>query len=88
MAQNSTPKRGRGRPSKGTRVELSGYVPEDQGAIYEQRRQELGLSMADYVALRMAQAEGLPVPEYISNVIDINRRRPTGGVQGGSAMAI
>jgi len=37
----------------------------DQKAFYEERAAEAGLPLSDYVAVLLAQAHGLPVPDYI-----------------------
>lgn len=75
MAAQDSSRKG-GRPSKGERMQLKGRVPTQHHEFYERRRLQLGLSQADYVAFVMAKAEGLPIPGYIADVVDISSIRP------------
>lgn len=50
---------------RGDRGTVASRVPVDQKAFYEERAAEAGLPLSDYVAVLLAQAHGLPVPDYI-----------------------
>ena len=48
-----------------------GYVPVrppiDQKQVYSERADALGISLGSWAVMRLAQAEGLPVPDYIQD---------------------
>ena len=75
-----------GRPDKGERLEYKGRVPANHHEFYERRRLQLGLSQADYVAWVMAKAEGLPIPPYLAEVVNIDSARPRHGSEGAVAI--
>lgn len=51
---------------KGDRVQFSGKLPRDHWAIYQREADKLGMPFTDYVAAKLAEAHGLPEPEYIA----------------------
>lgn len=54
---------------RGDRAAISLRVPKDQRAIYEQRAAELGIPLSSWVAIKLAEAEGLDVPAYVQEEI-------------------
>ncbi|MFK4298191.1 hypothetical protein ABH924_003352 [Arthrobacter sp. GAS37] len=81
-AANTTPPRGPGRPSKGDRRLLKTRVPEEHVAVYEKERQKLGLDWTDWIAYKLATAEGLELPDYLRNVVPLKQRET--GTEGGA----
>ncbi|MCS5524754.1 hypothetical protein NY551_18625 [Curtobacterium flaccumfaciens pv. oortii] len=72
-----------GRRSRGRRVQLPTRVPEDHGEFYEARARELGIPVSSYVAMRLAQADGLNTPDYVLEELRVAeaRRAATQGQQ-------
>jgi hypothetical protein len=56
-------------PPRGERAAFTVRFPVAQNAVYEERAAELGIPIGSWVALRLAQVEGLPVPAYIEEEI-------------------
>lgn len=54
---------------RGDRAAISLRVPVDQRAVYEERASELGIPLSSWVAIKLAEAEGLPVPDYVQEEI-------------------
>lgn len=50
---------------KGDRSQLTFRLPTKQRASYEARAAELGITIGSWIVLTLAQAEGLPIPDYI-----------------------
>lgn len=67
MAQEQRRKPGT-RP-RGDRASLIVRTPVEQHEIYLAHANELGIPLGSWVALTLAKAEGLPVPEYIEEEI-------------------
>ena len=72
-ACNPTPK-GPGRPPKGVRRLLKAKVPEEHVVIYDKERRDLGMDWTDWIAYKLATAEGLDLPEYLRNVVPLKQR--------------
>ncbi len=66
MATRQPSGRGPGRPPKGNRQPLLGKVPTEQKVIYQSAAQQAGLDLVDYVAVVMAYAHRLPMPDYLA----------------------
>lgn len=68
----STSSRGGRRPKGGgvPRAQTTVRYPESHRSVYEQNADRLGISLSDYFAYMIAQAAGLPVPNYIVDQID------------------
>lgn len=58
-----------GRRNKGERGFISVRPPTDHLAEYDELARDLGIPLGDYAVMRLAQAHGLPVPEYIEEEI-------------------
>lgn len=54
---------------RGDRAAISMRVPIDQRAIYEARAAELGIPLSSWAAIKLAEAEGLPIPDYVADEI-------------------
>lgn len=56
-----------------------GYVPVrppiDQRNTYAERAEALGISLGSWAVMRLAEAEGLPVPDYIQDELRKARAR-------------
>ncbi len=66
--------RGRpGRKSKGVRVAYSVRFPEPQYARYTHEAHAMGLSLGDYVVLRLARLHDLDIPDYVERELDANQ---------------
>lgn len=52
------------------RAQLTLRLPASQAATYKSAAARLGLPVGDYIAARMAQADGLPLPEYITDQLE------------------
>jgi len=55
-----------GRPSKGPRTEHTVRIPADHDDRYVHQAGQLGLSYSDYLALVLARAHDLDVPDYVA----------------------
>lgn len=59
---------GRRRPGpdpKGDRVQFTARLPKTDLEHYRQEAERSGLPLTDYLALKLAEAHGLPVPAYL-----------------------
>ncbi|MBF0816300.1 hypothetical protein E4U02_07735 [Microbacterium paludicola] len=61
--------------NRGDRAYMPLRPPTDQQEHYKQKADELGISLGSYGVMRLAQAEGLPVPDYITDEIEQARRK-------------
>lgn len=85
--EQETPKRG-GQPSRGDRSNVTVRVPTEHRAVYEARAAELGIPLGSWVAIKLAEAEGLEVPDYIEREIARAARRTSVNRRGkGRALA-
>jgi hypothetical protein len=50
---------------KARRHQFTLRLPEEHYGLYEQAARQQGLSVGDYLAARLAEAHGLPVPDYV-----------------------
>lgn len=57
---------------KGKRTAFTVRYPDDHLAIYKHRAAAAGVPLGDYLAAKMASAEGLDEPEYLQR----NRHQP------------
>ncbi|PZR02994.1 MAG: hypothetical protein DI536_36535 [Archangium gephyra] len=57
--------RKRGTRPRGARTPISLRVPVDHHDVYQQKADALGIPLSSYVAMRMAELEGLDVPAYV-----------------------
>lgn len=64
-----------GQPRKGTRGYIPLRPPVDQLAIYQQRADELGIALGSYSVMRMAEAEGLDVPDWVHDEIERAKKK-------------
>ena len=55
------------------RVAYSVRFPEPQYARYTREAQAMGLSLGDYVVLRLARLHDLDVPDYVERELDANQ---------------
>ena len=62
--EQDKPNRG-GQPSRGDRSNVTVRVPVEHRAVYEARADELGIALGSWIALKLAEAEGLEVPDYL-----------------------
>jgi len=62
-----------GRRSKGVRIAYSVRFPEPQYARYTQEAHAMGLSLGDYVVLRLSKLHDLEVPEYVERELGANQ---------------
>lgn len=62
-----------GRKSKGVRIAYSVRFPEAQYARYTQEAHAMGLSLGDYVVLRLSQLHDLEVPDYVERELGANQ---------------
>lgn len=60
---------------RGQRTAISVRVPVDQRSIYEERAAELGIPLSSWVTIKLAEAEGLEVPDYVQEEIRRAARR-------------
>jgi hypothetical protein len=60
---------GAGRKHLGERGYVPVRPPIDQKHLYEERARSLGISLGSWAVMRLAEAEHLPVPEYIQDEI-------------------
>lgn len=67
-----------GQPYRGERTTISVRVPKDQHKVYEARAKALGLPVASYSAMRIAQHEGLDVPQFVIRELERTRARLVG----------
>ncbi len=58
---------GSGRKHLGERGYIPIRPPLDQKQTYSERAEALGISLGSWSVMRLAQAEGLPVPDYIND---------------------
>lgn len=58
-----------GRPPKGggDRAQLIARVPTGHAEHYREQAAQMGIPLSDYVALKLAEGAGLPVPAYIAD---------------------
>lgn len=61
--------RKRGMPSRGERSAISIRVPIDQRAVFEERAAALGIPLSSWSAIVLAEAAGLPIPDYVEKEI-------------------
>ena len=64
-----------GQPRKGTRGYIPLRPPVDQLAVYQQRADELGIALGSYSVMRMAEAEGLDVPDWVLDEIERAKKK-------------
>ncbi len=55
-----------GRDPKGDRAQITLRVPRTHRDVYEREAKQAGLPLCDYLALRLARAQGLEDPDYIT----------------------
>ncbi len=55
----------RGRKPKGVRTRHTVQFPSDQLDLYREKADAQGLALGDWIALQMATAYGLPLPDYL-----------------------
>jgi hypothetical protein len=58
-----------GGPGKGARAQHTVRFPEPHYERYLDEAQHMGLSMGDYVVLRMAELHELDVPDYVERAL-------------------
>ena len=44
-------------------------VPVDQRTVYEEQAAALGIPLSSWVALKLAEAQKLPIPDYVQEEI-------------------
>jgi len=52
-------------PARGERHPHTVRIPVTQNAHYEERAETLGIPIGSWIVLKLAESEGLPVPDYI-----------------------
>lgn len=62
-------------PSRGNRKSIHVRPPIDQHRFYAERAAELGIAVGSYAAMRLAQADGLPVPDFVVDELEKARRQ-------------
>lgn len=60
------PPRSPGRRPKGDRAAICAKLPVDHLAYYRQAAEDLDIPVGDYIALKLAEVHGWPVPDYIT----------------------
>ncbi len=60
---------GPGRKHLGERGYVPVRPPINQKLVYEERARSMGISLGSWAVMRLAEAENLPVPEYIQDEI-------------------
>ena len=50
---------------RGERAAFTVRIPIAQNSVYEERAAALGIPIGSWVALKLAETEGLPTPDYI-----------------------
>ena len=61
--------RRRGPQPKGDRVGITMRLPGNHAGTYRQRADQLGISLSSWIAMALAEYEGLQVPDYVQKEI-------------------
>ena len=56
--------------SRGDRDAFTVRPPADQGAVYREHAEKLGIPVGSYATMRLAEADGLPIPGYVLEEIE------------------
>ncbi len=55
-----------GQQPKGDRAAITVRVPRNHYEIHAQAARDAGLSLSDYLTVVLAEAQGLPIPSYVT----------------------
>ena len=61
--------RRRGTRPRGKRTAITVRVPDDQYELYSREADELGIPIGSWAAIQLAHAQGLEIPQYITEEI-------------------
>ena len=64
-----------GAPSRGDRRQFPLRPPRQHYDTFKAHADELGIPLGSYVLLRLSEAEGLPIPDFVRRHLDKARAR-------------
>jgi len=67
---------------KGPREPITTRVPTPHHHVFEARAKELGISVSSWVALKLAEVEDLPIPDFVQLDLDKARAKRDNNGQG------